>query len=141
MATRGTAGETLADLLVLAQRRQGVKGGRALDRRATELGHRVSHTTLNKIMSGTASGQQNISTLDAIAALAEVSRTRVHAAAGRPAPGKPFAAELPPESDLLSRRQRDVVLSVVRALLDEADATSANRDAPPLRAVARRRSR
>lgn len=136
MAARATAGETLADLLLLAERRQDVAGGRALARRAHELGHEVSHTTLNKILAGRSDGRQSVATLDAIAALADVSRSRVHTAAGRPAPGRPFADELPPEADLLSRRQRDAVLAVVRALVDGADGAAA---APPAGAAARRR--
>lgn len=131
------ADETLADLLALAERRQGVSGGRALARRASELGHDVSHTTLNKILAGRADNRQSAGTLDAVAALAEVGRARAYTAAGRRSPGRPFADELPVEADQLTRKQRDVVLGVVRALLDTADA--ARDDAPPLRAVARRR--
>ena len=137
MAARTASDETLADLLTLAERRQDVVGGRALARRAAELGHDVSHTTLNKIIAGRADNRQSVTTLDAIAALADVSRSRAHTAAGRRPPGKSFADEIPPEADLLTRKQRDVVLGVVRALLDGAEAK--RDDAPPLRAVARRR--
>jgi hypothetical protein len=137
VAARQATDETLADLLAIAERRQDVAGGRALARRAAELGHDVSHTTLNKILSGKADNRQSVGTLDAIAALAGVSRSRAHTAAGRRAPGKPFADELPAEADLLNRKQRDVVLGVVRALLDSGAATGDS--APPLTAVARRR--
>ena len=136
VAARTTGTETLADLLALAEKRQQVKGGRALARRAVELGHEVSHTTLNKILAGRAENRQSATTLEAIAALAEVSRARVHTAAGRPVPGRPFREELPPEADLLTRKQRDAVLGVVRALLEPADASV---ESPPLSAVARRR--
>src|SRR6478752_2282719 len=132
MAARQDPEETLADLLELAERRQDVTGGRALARRAGELGHEVSHTTLNKILAGRVENRQSVATLDAIAALAGVSRARAHGAAGRPAPGKPFADELPAEADLLTRRQRDVVLGVVRVLLETAEPSA---DAPPLKAV------
>jgi len=125
MAARAGSDETLADLLELAEQRQGVRGGRALARRAGELGHEVSHTTLNKILAGRTENRQSDGTVDAVAVLAGVARARAHAAAGRPAPGRPFAGELPPEADRLNRRQRDVVLAVVRALLD-----SAGTDAP-----------
>lgn len=131
--------ETLADLLAVAEKRQDVRGGRALSRRAAELGHEVSHTTLNKILAGKVESRLSAVTLDAVAALSGASRSRVYAAAGRPAPGKPFADELPAEADLLTRRQRDVVLGVVRALLDASDVAAAA-DVPPVRAVARRRS-
>ena len=113
--------ETLADLLAQAERRQEVTGGRALARRALELGHAVSHTTLNKILAGRIDNRLSAGTLDAVVALSGASRARVYAAAGRPAPGKPFADELPAEADLLSRRQRDVVLGVVRALLEASE--------------------
>ena len=143
MAARSTgSGETLADLLRRAERRQDVEGGRALARRAAELGHDVSHTTLNKILTGRGENQSAL-TLDAVAALAEVPRARAHLAAGRPAPGKPFADELPPEVDRLTRRQRDVVLAVIRTLL-EPEAGSGRekgkaRPPAPLKAVARKR--
>jgi len=140
VAARRTSDESLVDLLALAERRQGVTGGRALARRAAELGHDVSHTTLNKLLSGKADNRQSVGTLDAIATLADVSRSRVHQAAGRPAPGRPFADEIPPDADLLTRRQRDVVLGVVRALIDGAASGDAAANAtPPVRAVARRR--
>src|SRR6478735_10458236 len=136
VAARQATGETLADLLAIAERRQDVAGGRALARRAAELGHDVSHTTLNKILSGKADNRQSVGTIDAVAALAGVSRSRAHTAAGRRAPGKPFADELPAEADLLTRRQRDVVLGVVRVLLESAETAD---EAPPVKAVARRR--
>jgi len=127
MAARQDPEETLADLLALAERRQDVTGGRALARRAGELGHEVSHTTLNKILAGRVENRQSVGTLDAIASLAGVSRARAHGAAGRKAPGKPFADELPDEADLLTRRQRDVVLGVVRALLETAEPSAEDR--------------
>jgi hypothetical protein len=136
MAARQDQDETLADLLAIAERRQDVSGGRALARRAGELGHEVSHTTLNKILAGRVENRQSVGTVDAIAALSGVSRTRAHTAAGRRAPGRPFADELPDEADLLTRRQRDVVLGVVRVLLESNEAEA---DGPPLKAVARRR--
>lgn len=136
-----TTDESLVDLLHRAEARQQVRGGRALARRAIELDHQVSHTTLNKILAGRADNRQSTATLDAIAALAGVSRARVHTAAGRPTPGLPFKDELPPEADLLNRRQRDAVLGVVRALLDAADpeTSDAEPEVLPLGAVARRR--
>ena len=144
MAARRTGGrdETLADLLVRAQERLKVTGGRALAREAAELGHDVSHTTLNKILAGR-SENQSAATLDAVAALAGVARSRAHVAAGRPAPGRPFADELPPEADRLDRRERDAVLGVIRVLLDRdgQDGRSRRSAAPPLKAVARRSTR
>jgi hypothetical protein len=139
------SGETLADLLRRAQKRQGTESGRALSRRAAELGYDVSHTTLNKILADRG-GNLSALTLDAVAALAEVPRSRAHVAAGRPAPGKPFADELPPEVDRLTRKQRDAVLGVVRVLLDEsaetkaAPAKSPARPPSTLKAVARKRT-
>jgi transcriptional regulator with XRE-family HTH domain len=142
VAARRAADESLVDLLAIAERRQGVSGGRALARRAAELGHDVSHTTVNQILAGRMEGRPTVATLEAIAALADVSRTRVHQAAGRPVPGRPFADELPDDVDLMTRRQRDAVLAVVRTFLDPTAVPGAagKRSTPPAKAAARRRS-
>lgn len=136
MAARAQTDETLADLLLVAQRRHDVTSGRALALLAADLGHDVSHTTLNKILAGREGGQ-SLATVDAIAALSGVSRARAHAAAGRPVPGKPFVDEVPAEADLLTRRQRDVVLGVIRVLVEQAESPA--EAVTPLRGVARRR--
>ena len=125
----------------LAERRQGVTGGRALARRAAELGHEVSHTTVNKIMAGRADNR--VSTVSAPSMRSprwptSPAHARMHCSGPSPAQGDPFAAELPAEADLLNRRQRDVVLSVVRALARRSRAerrTTRHR----CKAVARRR--
>lgn len=112
MNDKGT--RTLRDIAQLASDRHDGVRGRALDREAKRLGLRLSYTTVDKILAGTYRSQPGPETLDALAALAGVDRAEVYEAAGVPLPMSSFAEQLPPDADLLTARQRDSVLAVVR---------------------------
>lgn len=109
--------ETLTDLLRIAVQRHDASGRRLADL-ASQRGLDITHTTINHILSGRYRSRPGQKTLDAIAALADVSRDRVYAAAGIPLPGPPFTDELPPGVDYLTGRQRAAVIEVIRAMLE-----------------------
>ncbi|GAU71272.1 hypothetical protein SSP35_32_00010 [Streptomyces sp. NBRC 110611] len=91
---------------------------------ARSQGH-VSHGTIGRIARGQHSGVLEDETLDGLALALDVPRTRIEKAAGifRERPLQPFT--LPARASLLSRSEREVVLSVVDALLAAATRTGA----------------
>lgn len=102
---------------------------------AQRSGGRVSHSQLANIANG-AYGKITDRVLEGIAAALDLPASVVFEAYGVRRPIEPF--RLPPEADRLTRRQRDAVLSVVRAMLDPA---VDGEPAQPLRAVAKQGQR
>ncbi|ANZ21692.1 hypothetical protein SNOUR_42320 [Streptomyces noursei ATCC 11455] len=86
---------------------------------ARSQGH-ISHGTIGRIARGQHTGALEDETLDGLALALDVPRTHIEKAAGifRERPLQPFT--LPPRASRLSHSEREVVLSVVDALLAAA---------------------
>jgi hypothetical protein len=106
---------SLADLVEAASTKHNGASGRRLADVAAEAGFDVSHTTLNRIRSGTYSGAPSPATIKAIAWLAGVAEEEAFRAAGQNVPGTPFASVLPPGVDNLGPSERRAVVEVLRA--------------------------
>jgi hypothetical protein len=96
---------------------------------------KVSHGQLASIVNGDY-GRISDRVIEGIAIAIDVPKSVVEQSYGIRRPHGPFV--LPPEADRLTRRQRDAVLSVVRAMLDPA---AEDEPGQPLRAVARQGQR
>lgn len=110
--------QTLREFIDKAKTKQGVTSANALARRARDAGYAVSHTTFSSITAGTYPSRPSKATLEAIAGLAGVSYAEVYRAAGLGETGPPFTDQLPRNVDNLTASQRNVVLMMIRALLD-----------------------
>ena len=110
--------ETMQDIIEEILARPDVRSARHMDQLATKMGYSLAYTSISAIRNGTHSGKYQTRTLEAIAAVGNMPRKRVYAAAGLPLPGKPFADELPDDVDFLDRPSREAVLGVVRVLLE-----------------------
>ncbi len=141
---------TLRDL-VLDARQARATSNRQLALAAQRAGFKIVDTTLNGIANGTYKARPTSETIRAIAWLADVDEEVAFAAAGVPVPGPPFAEELPPGVDHLSKRSRRAAIEVLRALVEAergqagTEAGGAGRDdgaeaepAPPARLAAAR---
>lgn len=80
-------------------------------------GMSLNRSTASQILRGAYRGTPSSATVRAIGWLAGVTDEVAFAAAGQPAPGRPFADQLPAATDTLNDRERAVVIDVVRALL------------------------
>jgi hypothetical protein len=80
-------------------------------------GMSLNRTTASQILRGTYQGVPSPATIKAIGSLAGVPDVEAFAAAGQPAPGRPLADELPDGADTLDRRERAVVVDLLRAVL------------------------
>jgi hypothetical protein len=80
-------------------------------------GMSLNRTTASQILRGSYQGAPSPATIRAIGWLAGVSDDVAFAAAGQRAPGPPLADELPDGVDTLDRRERTVVVDLVRTLL------------------------
>ncbi|MFE1775567.1 hypothetical protein [Streptomyces sp. NPDC059008] len=81
----------------------------------------ISHGTIGRLARGEHTGILEDQTLDGLALALALPRAHIERAAGlyRERPAEPFT--LPPRASRLTRREREVVLSVVDALLTAAD--------------------
>lgn len=122
--------QTLREFIDLAKQKQDVTSANALARRARDAGYAVSHTTFSSITAGTYPSRPSKATLEAIAGLAGVSYAEVHRAAGMGEVGPPFADQLPRDVDKLTASQRNVVLMMIRALLDVSEGQELPPDCP-----------
>lgn len=109
---------TLAGLIDLAFERHEVRSGAELERVAQGLGYKIVATTINHVRAGTYRPKPRKYTLEAIAKLAGVPLAVAYDAAGLPAPGPPFAEQLPDGVDYLSPAERDVVIRLLRLLVE-----------------------
>jgi hypothetical protein len=91
----------------------------------------VSHGTIGRIARGQHTGVLSDETLDGLALALGVPRTYIEKAAGifRERPPQKFT--LPPRASLLSHKEREVVLSVVDALLAAASRAGTPRKEEP----------
>jgi hypothetical protein len=80
-------------------------------------GMSLNRTTASQILRGNYQGVPSPATIRAIGWLAGVSDEVAFAAAGQRAPGPPLVDELPDGVDTLDRRERAVVIDLVRTLL------------------------
>ncbi|WP_127572724.1 hypothetical protein [Georgenia faecalis] len=108
---------TLREIADEAVNRNGGVGGRALGRIAESRGLTLSYTTVDKIRAGTYTSRPKPQTLEALAELSGRPLSVVYEAAGVPMPLRPFAADLPPEADLLEPDQRKAIYGIVRAFV------------------------
>lgn len=109
---------TLAGLIDLAFERHEVRSGAELERVAQGLGYKIVATTINHIRANTYKPKPRKATLEAIAKLAGVPVTVAYESAGLPAPGPPFAEQLPDGVDYLTPAERDVVIRLLRVLVE-----------------------
>lgn len=79
----------------------------------------LNRTTISQILKGTYKKEPTDGTIRAIGWLAGVSDEAAFAAAGRRAPGPPFAAELPAGIDDLSPGERVAALALLRTLVGQ----------------------
>lgn len=114
------AGPTLRDLIKKALVRHETKSINHLAKIGRDAGYSITQTTLSQIHSETYRSEPKAPTLEAIAYLAGVPFVTAHRAAGLGEPGIPFRPA--PGADRLTRKQRDVVNSVIRALLEVGEA-------------------
>ncbi|WP_155288802.1 hypothetical protein [Rhodococcoides fascians] len=92
--------------------------GRGLADLATSNGFNLNRSTVSRILKGTYVARPAADTIRAIAWLAGVSERVAFEAAGRPQPGPSFAEELPEDADLLTPRERRVIVELVRLMID-----------------------
>ena len=85
---------------------------------AARAGGKVSYETLRLIRTGRHSGSISQDVAEGLALALDVPLTRVLAVAGRRIPQGPFV--LPKRAEALTKSERNVVLSVVDAILDAA---------------------
>ena len=110
---------SLADLLDAAMVKHKVSSGRGLGEVAGRLGLSITYSQINHIRAGTYRSEPRKEALDAIAALAGVSLDLAYEASGR-IRLRPFSEDLPDGVDSLTPRQRNAVLTVIRAFLEES---------------------
>lgn len=91
--------------------------GRALSIRdaAARSGGKISHARLTQLAAGDV-GRVSDRVIEGVAAAIDVPISTVYESLSIRRPYEPF--KLPPEANRLSRRQRDAVLSVIKAMLD-----------------------
>lgn len=120
-------GRTLRDLVNDARQKHadetGVPSFHVLAQKAREAQFPIVHTTLAAIAAGTYAHKPQKPTLRAIAFLAGVSYETAREAAGLGKAHKPFAEELPPESDQLWPENRRAIKVLIRAILNTQDAS------------------
>lgn len=112
---------TLQDVARTAAKRNGGKGGRALQRIAQSKGLTLSYATVDRILAGKYESTPQRQTIEALAVLAEMPLEEVYEAAGLPLPMAALAEQLPDGSDNLSTHQRRVVLDVIRGFIRDND--------------------
>lgn len=112
---------TLKDLLEQAKLDRDARSGRALAKIASDHGHQVHATQVNHILAGTYRSRPSRQLLEAISWLAQVDLEEVYSAAGLPLPGPSFANELPPDVDRLAPHQRQAVITLIRAFINDLD--------------------
>ncbi len=90
----------------------------------------ISHGTIGRIARGEHTGTLEEETIDGLSLAMDLPRARIERAAGlyRERPAEPFV--LPPRASRLTRREREVVLGVVDALLTAAERGRAPHTSP-----------
>ena len=106
----------LRDLLDKALEKHDAKSINKLADIVQSAGYTTTQTTLNGVYNGTYRSKPKRPTLEAIAYLAGVTLEQAYAAADMDRPGEPFNAA--PGADKLTPKERDIVNSVIRGLLE-----------------------
>lgn len=109
---------SLADLVELAMTRHEVIYVTDLERIARQAGHKINRTTITQLRTGTYNRRPGRAVLEALAYLANVNYQTVLKLAGLGGKLAPFASQIPPDADLLTPRQREVLLSLIRVMID-----------------------
>lgn len=128
---------TLRDLIDRALERHQVKHVSNLEVIAKRGGHEIVATTINGIRSGAYNSRPKRKTLEALAFLAGVVPEVAYEAADLPVPGPPFAEQLPEGVDLLSPREREAAIGVLRAMVDARRALTVDRTSGETEAMPR----
>ena len=102
---------------------------RGVSRRAQELGFTLNHDTAARYLRGD-HGRPDEPTLRALAAVLDISLTDLRAAADLPR-GQSEPYRPPAEANRLTRRQRNAVDEMIRAMLDPADRAQRRSSRPP----------
>lgn len=110
----------LRDVLDRAKAKQQVTSFNKLAKIGRDAGFGVSHTTLASISRGNYPSRPSKETINALVFLSGCGFEEVHRAAGLGEPGVPFT--VPDGAERLNVKQREVVNTVIRALLDLQDA-------------------
>ncbi len=115
--------ETLRDVLVAIENAAGAKGGSWFERQSIAVGSKVRYTTFDGILKGSYHHRPTDRLLDTIAMIGERhgitdARRRTWDAAHRPMPTGEFAASLPKDVDTLNPASREIVISVIRNMLE-----------------------
>lgn len=108
--------QTLRDLIDKALAKRDTKSVNQLAKVGQDAGYSIKQTTLSQIYNGSYKWRPKPQTLEAISYLAGVPYAQAHAAAGLGEPGEPFKAASGAEK--LTPKEREVVNSMIRALLD-----------------------
>lgn len=108
---------TYQDLIDRARQRHPGASTRELARKAREAGFAIVGTTISQMQRGIYSSQPQPSTLEALAWLAGVPYKKVHRIAGLGEVRPPFAEQLPANVDLLSAREREALVGLMRVML------------------------
>lgn len=116
-STDAVVPRTLLELTQLAKHRHGGVGGRVLAEKAKLFGYRVSKATIDRILNGTYQHTPTRATVDALAALAGVTREVAYNAVGMPRELLAMVHRLPDEAADLTPAQQDAVLAVIRQFI------------------------
>lgn len=108
--------QTLRDLIDKALAKRDTKSVNQLAKVGQDAGYSIKQTTLSQIYAGTYKWRPKPQTLEAVAYLAGVPYAQAHRAAGLGEPGEPFRVAAGAEK--LTPKEREVVNSMIRALLD-----------------------
>lgn len=111
-----SAAQTLRDLIDKALTKRDIPSVNQLAKVGQDAGYSIKQTTLSQIYNGSYKWRPKPQTLEAISYLAGVPYAQAHRAAGLGDPGEPFKAA--PGADKLTPKEREVVNSMIRALLE-----------------------
>lgn len=129
--------ETLRDVLVAIENAAGAKGGSWFERQSIAVGSKVRYTTFDGILNGSYHHRPTDRLLETIALIGERhgvddARRRTWDAAHRPMPTGEFAASLPDGVDTLNPASREVVISVIRNMLELQRAADSDSTVVPI---------
>lgn len=110
--------KSLTDLVDRAMERLDVAYVTDLERIARTAGHKINRTTINSLKNGTYNRRPGRAVLEALAYLAGVSYATALKAAGLGEVEVPFASRLPADVDILTPREQEALLALLRAMIE-----------------------
>ena len=116
---------TLQELIDKAMIKHQVKSSNALAKLGKERGYDINRTTLAEMRRGAYPWTPSDATIEMLAKLAGVSREEAYAAADMGDPGEPY--QPPAGAKHLTAKQREVVDTVIRALVEASQAQETHR--------------